>query len=376
MKRIIPRLGIVTFPITEAGVIPLSNLIRIFCSISDKIFLISGDAGYTAYTKDRKVHAYEVKHSSSTRHLFTRIINYAITQVRISAKLFSLRTKVDIWVFFIGAEGLILPILTAKLLRKKVIINSAGSGVKTAQAAKDSLVGSLALLQNFTCQLADRIILYSTMLIEEQNLQKYKHKICVVHKHFIEFNLFKMNIELAERDNLVGYIGRLSEEKGVLNFVKAIPEIVREKNEFSYFIGGDGQLRNDIERELNEHNLNHKVKIYGWIGHDDLPQHLNKMKLIVLPSYTEGLPNIMLEAMACGTPVLATPVGAIPDFIKDGKTGFLMDNNSPECISSNIIRALNDPRIKQISNYARTMVIKEFTFEKAVQGYREILNKL
>ena len=141
-------------------------------------------------------------------------------------------------------------------------------------------------------------------------------------------------------------------------------------------IGRDGLLRNEIERDLNERNLNGKVKLAGWISHDNLPRYLNELKLIVLPSYTEGLPNIMLEAMACGTPVLATPVGAIPNFIKDGETGFIMENNSPECIAKNVIRALNHPNLEQISKKAHDMVEKEFTYEKAVNRYREIFNKL
>jgi glycosyltransferase involved in cell wall biosynthesis len=84
----------------------------------------------------------------------------------------------------------------------------------------------------------------------------------------------------------------------------------------------------------------------------------------------------MLEAMACGTPVLATPVGAIPDVIKDGETGFIMEDNSPECIARNIIRALNHPNLEQIAQNARALVEKEFTFEKAVERYREILDSL
>jgi glycosyltransferase involved in cell wall biosynthesis len=84
----------------------------------------------------------------------------------------------------------------------------------------------------------------------------------------------------------------------------------------------------------------------------------------------------MLEAMACGTPILASPVGAIPDLIKDGETGFIMADNSPECIARNIIRALNHPYLEKIADNGRALVEKEFTFEKAVERYRELLNSL
>jgi glycosyltransferase involved in cell wall biosynthesis len=106
--------------------------------------------------------------------------------------------------------------------------------------------------------------------------------------------------------------------------------------------------------------LTARVDLPGWISHDDLPGYLNQLRLLVLPSYTEGLPNIMLEAMACGTPVLATPVGAIPDVIIDGKTGFIMENNSPECIAENVIRALNSPDLERIAENGRRFVEENF----------------
>jgi len=376
MKNKNNKIGIVTFPISEAGVKPLSNLVRIFSSISGEIYLITGGAGYTALANNKQVHTYRVEHSVGAHHTFTRVINYVKTQVKISIKLLALRKRVDIWFFFIGAEGLILPILTSKLLRKKVVIASAGSGTKSAEAANDTLAGSLALLQAFTYHLSDRIILYSNGLIEEHNLQKYMFKITFAHEQFLDFNLFKVAVKLAKRDNLVGYIGRLSEEKGILNFMKAIPNILNDKHEYHFLIGGDGQLRNEIEKYSNEHNLTGKVNLTGWISHDKLPQYLNELKLIILPSYTEGLPNIMIEAMACGTPVLANAVGAIPVYIKDGETGFLLANNSPECITQSIIKVLNHPDLTQIANNGRILVEKEFTFEKASARYREILNTL
>jgi glycosyltransferase involved in cell wall biosynthesis len=142
------------------------------------------------------------------------------------------------------------------------------------------------------------------------------------------------------------------------------------------FIGGDGEMKEFIEKSLENENIIHDVTLSGWISHDDLPKYLNQLRLLVLPSYTEGLPNIMLEAMACGTPVLATPVGAIPDVIRDGETGFIMEDNSPECIARNVMRALNDPDLEQVAKRGRMFVEGEYTFEKVVERWKGILTKI
>ena len=110
----------------------------------------------------------------------------------------------------------------------------------------------------------------------------------------------------------------------------------------------------------------------GWISREELPNYLNQLRLLVLPSYSEGLPNIMLEAMACGTPVLATPVGAIPDIIIDGKTGFIMDDNSPECIAENVIRALNSPDLEEIAEAGRLLVKETFTYEEIMKRWEGV----
>lgn len=81
----------------------------------------------------------------------------------------------------------------------------------------------------------------------------------------------------------------------------------------------------------------------------------------------------MLEAMACGTSVLATPVGAIPDVIINGKTEFIMENNSPECIAANVVRALSSPDLDQIAKAGRRFVEENFSFEKTVENWKRIL---
>jgi len=376
MEKRIPRIGVVTFPIGEGGTVPLSNLVDILYSLSDELHLITGGAGYTFFVENKKVITYRVKHRAGANAVFTRAINYALTQSRISWKLMKLRKNVDLWIFFIGGEGLVLPMLTAKLLRKDVVIASAGSGFKVAQAQRDPLAKAVALLQSVTYRLSDRIIMYSERLIEEHGLQKYRNKMSIAHEHFLDFDKFRAKKKLDDRENLFGYIGGLSKAKGIPHLLQAIPNVLSSENGVKFLIGGDGELWDKVEEFSNKESLNGKVEFVGWIPHDELSEYLNQLKLLVLPSYTEGLPNIMLEAMACSTPVLATPVGAIPDIIKDGETGFIMENNSPECIAENIIRALNHQNLEQIAKNARTLVEREFTFEKAVERYKRILSSL
>jgi glycosyltransferase involved in cell wall biosynthesis len=315
---------------------------------------------------------YDIEHTGRIGTL-RRVANYSWTQLKICFRLVKIAEKVDIWIFFLGGENLLLPMLAAKISGRKVLLVLGGASGKIAEFRGDSCHVPLKCIFKINCILSNRIILYSENLIKEWNLEKYKNKIYVAHRHFIDFDEFKIKKEFDERDNLVGYIGRLSEEKGVLNFVKAIPEISKEKDDLEFLIGGDGQLCDKIKKHLDENNLNDKVNLAGWISHDKLPDYLNELKLVVLPSYTEGLPNIMLEAMACGTPVLATSVGGVPDVIKDGKTGFILENNSPECIAENIERLLNHPALAGIIKNARELVEKEFTYEAAVERYRKIL---
>jgi glycosyltransferase involved in cell wall biosynthesis len=223
--------------------------------------------------------------------------------------------------------------------------------------------------------ISDRIIVYSPHLILQWHLEPYRPKILIARHHFIDINRFSIAVPFSTRPLRIGFIGRFSAEKGIRNFITALPEIFKDSPDLHVLIGGDGSLKDQIVKTLEDQGLTSRVELTDWISHEELPLYLNNLRLLVIPSYTEGLPNIMLEAMACGTPVLATPIGAVPDIIKDGETGFFMEDNTPECIARNIIRALHDPNLEKIALHAKTMIEREFTFENTVKQWKRILDQ-
>jgi glycosyltransferase involved in cell wall biosynthesis len=232
-------------------------------------------------------------------------------QVRITRHIVELGFT-DTWIFFFGGEYLILPMVTAGLLKKEVIMIIPGSTVAIMTSANNRFLIPIRVLTWMTRKLCKTIVVYSPSLISEWNLEPYRHKILIAHRHFLDFNTFTVTTPLASRSPLIGYIGRLSGEKGVQHFAQALPAILSDRQDLHVLIGGDGQLKETIEVSLQEQALTARVDLPGWISHDDLPRYLNQLRLLVLPSYTEGLPNIMLEAMACGNLSVCESVGAMP----------------------------------------------------------------
>jgi glycosyltransferase involved in cell wall biosynthesis len=359
---------IVSYPTGKAFTQPVVNLSTIISEITTTNVIIgSYDPVLITENNSLKVHPVLYRAGSSK---ILQVLRYSLLNIKIILKLFSIRHSYGRIIFFMEHPPL-LPMFFSILSQKNIywLLPSKISRLS------DSVSSGLETLLSSVCFRASTgIIVYSANLIKEWQLEPYRNKILIAHEHVIDINTFTVTIPLFERPPVIGYIGRFSGEKGILNFIQAIPAIFNDHKDLMVFIGGEGQLKETIAGSLLKKGLTTRVQLPGWISHKDLPFQMNKLRLLVLPSTTEGLPNIMLEAMACGTPVLATPVGAVPDFIKDGETGFIMDNNTPECIAGNINRALKDPDVGNIALNARKMVEREFTFEIAVKQWKRILD--
>jgi glycosyltransferase involved in cell wall biosynthesis len=375
------NIGIMGNAVSDEGKnVYLAKFINILKPLSNEIFVINGDF---PESPDKRIHIIKIKADLKNESMLIRSIKFILVQMRFSFNLIKISKKIDIAIFF-GAP-MILPMLSAKLMRTRTIVIGGGSAWKTTdQVYRERLFGMgglvfpfiLRSLERIGLTISDRIVVYSESVIKFLGLERYKDKILIISNIYLDANKYKITKNLKERRNLIGFISRLNEGKGIMNFVNAIPLILKERNDLEFLIGGDGALFDEIEQKLKNNGTYNKVKLTGWIPHDELPDKLNELKLLVFPSYSEGLPNIVSESMTCGTPVLATPVGGVPDLIRDRKTGFIMEDNSPEGITKNVIMALNHPNLDNIVKNARRLIEERYTYEAAVEKYGEMLNNL
>ena len=150
MKK--PNIGIVTFPLGEANIPPLLNFVNISYSISSELYVITGNSGAMLLQDPNKLHIYLIDYKTGA-NTFTRIINYAYLQLKISCKLARVSRNVDIWLFPIGADALLPAMLIAKLLRKPVILALTSSTAKIVEAQDDIVAKVVIHLVKVNCEL-------------------------------------------------------------------------------------------------------------------------------------------------------------------------------------------------------------------------------
>jgi len=148
--------------------------------------------------------------------------------------------------------------------------------------------------------------------------------------------------------------------------------LVSERNDIHIIIAGSGEIESQIRNQIKPEYLG-KFEFCGWVPRSEIPKLLNRIRILVIPSYTEGLPNVMLEAMACGTLVIATSVGTIPDIIKDGETGFILKDNSPKTIKEGISRAIEHKNQCAIVEKSLSIINNNFSFDESVRLWVETL---
>lgn len=247
-----------------------------------------------------------------------------------------------------------------KLLSLKVLIYIGGSDVYTSYIQNKSIIGKILtyfnLLIEIICnQFADSLITLSKSMIKLLSLTNYIDKIYFVlprinNEFYTKFTITK---KYSDKSDIIGFVGNFNKNKGILNLIEAIPLIINNNKNVKFMLIGEGPLLNLAKKEVEKLNIVNYVKFTGFVNGEYLYQNYNEMKLYILPSYSEGIPSTLFEAMACGTPVLATSVGGIPELIKDQNTGFILKSNNSKFIAYKVTELLDDKTLlSTVSNNA------------------------
>jgi glycosyltransferase involved in cell wall biosynthesis len=178
--------------------------------------------------------------------------------------------------------------------------------------------------------------------------------------------------------SLLGTVGRLHPQKGLPDLLTTFQRVKGTHPASHLLIVGEGECRTDLERRAQQLDVAGAVTFAGH--RDDVPQLLALLDVFVLASHWEGLPNVILEAMAAGLPVVATRVGGVPEVVVDGVTGLLVPPRDPDALSEAILTLLQDPDLRQKMGQAgRERVREHFSVERMVQDtealYQQLLSK-
>lgn len=200
----------------------------------------------------------------------------------------------------------------------------------------------------------------------------------------VDFNQFRSDIdpeavrrrfEIPFHTRVVGMVANFGHEKDHALFVEIAAELIRRRPDVHFVLVGSGRLRDAIERALARRTLHHHVTILRTVA--ELPALYRLMSVFLLTSRSEGFPNVVLEAMAAGKPVVAPAVGGIPELIDDGANGRLIPTRNPADFADAVEAYLNDPDAAEaVGRRAMEAVADRYSLERMGQAYRALYEEL
>lgn len=250
-----------------------------------------------------------------------------------------------------------LIILLLKMFKKPIILHMHGSCFKEFYSDLSKFGKKYC---NHILNKADKIIVlsdswkkYFSSIVKQENIIVIKNSVNVDQK----CDKLKKTSEC-----IFVFLGRQGKRKGVYDLLKSAKELNRKYSNFKLIIAGDGEI-NEVNKIIREEKLDNIIVNKGWISAEERSTILENADVFVLPSYNEGLPMAILEAMSYGLPCISTNVGGIPEVITNMENGILIDAGD--------IKALHDAMEYMIININKRQMMGRKAFENICQNYNE-----
>lgn len=183
-------------------------------------------------------------------------------------------------------------------------------------------------------------------------------------------------LAVERSDNLLLFVGRLTDQKNPLGLLAAFAQLadkIRTKTRLQFI--GEGPLRSLLEAESRNLGLDQQVTVHG--RSDRVSELMRQATLLVLPSHWEGMPNVVLEAMANGLPVVASDVDGVKELITEGRNGWLVPAGDTVALTATLEEALESPELRSsFAESSQVFTCESFTWDSVIQSYHRTLSRL
>ena len=275
------------------------------------------------------------------------------------------KNKVDLVLGAWAYPDAVAGYLFARLLGKKFILKVHGSDINVLAQSKIR-----ALQIRYVANSAEYVLAVSHALKRRLvALGVNEQKIMVLYNG-VDGALFNRQDNLrCQNVTQLLYVGNLKQEKGVFELLDAFEVLKRNRPNLRLLFAGGGGMADELSRRIRQKNLAEAVQLLGPVCHADLPAIMNSASVVVLPSYDEGVPNVLLEAMSCGIPVVASRVGGIPEIVNEGKTGILCERKDVESLAHALAQSLDLEWCREdIVSHAR-----QYDWDTNITGLRNMI---
>lgn len=236
--------------------------------------------------------------------------------------------------------------ILGKILRKPVILTVHGSDIH--QMTRPDFPQPLTRARVLTAlRMSNRIIAVSHFLQQMIVELGYGEKTEVISSGFVaerfavmDRTMCRSRLRLPYDKKILLYVGNIEAVKGTDISIDAFCRLCREREDLFFVLVGDGSLRSELEQVVSREGLKSRVHFEGRKLNAKVAQYMNAADLLVMSSRNEGRPVAILESLACGTPVVATRVGGIPELISDESLGILVEPEDPQALAEGISSAL------------------------------------
>lgn len=260
-------------------------------------------------------------------------------------------------------------LLSKKLLGKPYVVFGRGTEVYFKR-------GYLFVILQQVLKNADEVVALTNRMKQEMK-KIYNREISIIPNGIDIESLKEFQKKTIHKTNTkkIIFVGSLYQVKGVSYLIHAMKRITENNKNIELLIVGDGYDREYLKNLVMQLNLEKSVIFIGEIPHDEVAKYLSNADVFVLPSLSEGFPNILLEAMAVGIPIVATKVGGLPEIITDNKNGFLVEPKNSDQLADKILHLLRSPKLQKQISYNNLRKASAYSWEKVIISIENIYRK-